>query len=882
VSDAITRLNRALEGRYHIVREIGEGGMATVYLADDLRHERKVALKVLKPELAAVVGADRFLAEIKTTANLQHPHILPLFDSGEADTFLFYVMPYVEGETLHDRLQREKQLPVEEAVRIAVAVAGALAYAHERGIVHRDIKPGNVLLQAGQPMVGDFGIALAVGAAGGTRLTETGLSVGTPFYMSPEQATGDMSVGPASDIYALAAVLYELLTGDPPYTGSTAQAVLGKILQGTPVSATAVRRSIPVHVDAAIRKALEKLPADRFRTATEFAAALTDPGFRYGEAVSGTEGSTKLWNPLSMGMAAAAVAFAALFAWSELSPEAPGPVLRFSLNPSEPPFPSEWISLSPDGTAMVSSRPDDEGNWSLWLRRFSDLSEVRVADVTQPVNDPIISPDGSEVAYFDSGVLKVSPLSGGLTRTLTDHAACCGRWGDDGFLYYNSQEGQIRRVPVSGGAAEDVLEMGPNDEGGQGYFHPLPGRDGGLFSVFSVPARIEAVDLSSGERHVVTQGLRSYLTPTGHLVFGSEDGRILAAPFDEDAMALAGPAVPMVEGVTTRNGDVAFSLSEDGTLLYWKGPAASAAAEFVWVGRNGAVTPVDPGWSFSPGAGNFAWRLSPDGGRLAYRDVGGADGDIWIKDLDDGPLSRLTFDAGIDRSPEWSPDGRTVLFTSNRHNTADMAIFSRRADGTGEPQLVLDPNRAVAEFTMSPNGEWIVFRSGDPPSRDILAQRVGVDSVAVELLASSFDEVGPAISPDGRWLAYASNETGNYQIYVRPFPDVDAGRWQVSTNGGAAVRWSHSGNELFYWTATNAMMAARIDAGSGFRVLGTETLFTDSQVLGEGVTNGWYDVAPDDTRFIVARAVSLGGESSEPELILVQNFFEELKRLVPN
>ena len=227
MSDPITRLNAALEGRYRIESELGEGGMATVYLADDIKHERKVALKVLKQELAAVVGAERFLAEIKTTANLTHPHILPLFDSGEADGFLFYVMPHIEGESLRDRLDREHQLPVDDAVQIAKNVAEALDYAHRQGVIHRDIKPANILLLDGKPVISDFGIALAVGAAGGHRLTETGLSLGTPHYMSPEQATGDGNVGPATDMYALGCVLYEMLVGEPPYIGSTAQAILG-------------------------------------------------------------------------------------------------------------------------------------------------------------------------------------------------------------------------------------------------------------------------------------------------------------------------------------------------------------------------------------------------------------------------------------------------------------------------------------------------------------------------------------------------------------------------------------------------------------------------------------------------------------------------------
>ena len=251
MSDSVSRLSVALEGRYAIERELGEGGMASVYLADDLKHERKVAVKVLKPELAAVVGAERFLAEIKTTANLQHPHILPLFDSGETDGFLFYVMPFVEGESLRDRLDREHQLPVDEAVKITTDLAEALDYAHRHKVIHRDIKPANILMHEGRPLIADFGIALAVGAAGGGRLTETGLSLGTPYYMSPEQATGDQFVGSATDTYALGAVLYEMLTGDPPYIGSTAQAVLGQIIAGEAVSATKKRGSVPANVDAA-------------------------------------------------------------------------------------------------------------------------------------------------------------------------------------------------------------------------------------------------------------------------------------------------------------------------------------------------------------------------------------------------------------------------------------------------------------------------------------------------------------------------------------------------------------------------------------------------------------------------------------------------------
>src|SRR5687767_11817139 len=277
--DPLAQLQTSLAERYRVDRQIGVGGMATVYLARDLRHDRNVALKLLKPELGAVLGVERFLSEIRVTANLQHPHLLPLFDSGEADGLLYYVMPFVEGESLRGRLDREKQLPVNEAIRITIAVAGALDYAHRHNVVHRDLKPENILLQDGQPVVSDFGIALAVTNAGGTRVTQTGLSLGTPAYMSPEQATGDRLIDARSDIYSLAAVLYEMLTGEPPHTGATVQAIIARVLTDKVRSVRSTRDMVPENVDAAVQRALAKLPADRFASAKEFADALQDPRY---------------------------------------------------------------------------------------------------------------------------------------------------------------------------------------------------------------------------------------------------------------------------------------------------------------------------------------------------------------------------------------------------------------------------------------------------------------------------------------------------------------------------------------------------------------------------------------------------------------------------
>jgi eukaryotic-like serine/threonine-protein kinase len=323
VATELERLTAALVGRYRVERELGRGGMATVYLADDLRHERKVALKVLKPELAAVVGAERFLAEIKTTAHLQHPHILPLFDSGEADSFLFYVMPYVEGESLRELLDREHQLPVDDAVRTATAVANALDYAHRHGVIHRDIKPANILLHDGEPVVADFGIALAVGAAGGDRLTETGLSLGTPHYVSPEQAAGDQTVGPATDTYALGCVLFEMLVGDPPFPGTSAQAILTRKVTEPAPSVRTVRPTVPEAVERALQRALTTAPSDRFRTTQEFAAALTAP-----VAPARVGRRRVIAGAVALGAVLAAGAW-----WVAAERDAPGPIERLAVLP---------------------------------------------------------------------------------------------------------------------------------------------------------------------------------------------------------------------------------------------------------------------------------------------------------------------------------------------------------------------------------------------------------------------------------------------------------------------------------------------------------------------------------------------------------------------
>ncbi|HSG48283.1 MAG TPA: protein kinase, partial [Longimicrobiales bacterium] len=531
MSEVPPRLSAALADRYRIHRELGAGGMATVYLADDLKHDRKVAIKVLRPELAAVIGGERFVSEIKTTAALQHPHILPLFDSGEADTFLYYVMPFVEGESLRDRLDREGQLPVDEAVRIARAVGSALQYAHERGIVHRDIKPVNILLHAGEPVVADFGIAIAISAAGGGRLTETGMSVGTPHYMSPEQASAERDVDARSDTYALACVLYEMLAGDPPHTGPNAQAVLMRILTETPRSITDVRRAVPTHIRDALSKGLEKLPADRFPSAKAFADALGDPAFHYHPVVVDATAEMlparlKETPRRRLGWAVPVAAAVGLGAGALLfrgggAPVEALPAARFEVGLDDAltlELP-EIIHISPDGRtlAFVGDRDPVDG---IFIRDIGDL-EFRFLPGTGPAQFMAFSPDGQWIVFSrEDGSLQRIAISGGSTREIapaTEENRIFLRWDDDGFIRFLSfGDGgpYLGSVPESGGATSVIVET----DGGLGtYPRLLPGGETLLY-VAPDQQEVRLVDLSTDSTWVlIPNALAAELLPTGDM-----------------------------------------------------------------------------------------------------------------------------------------------------------------------------------------------------------------------------------------------------------------------------------------------------------------------------------------------------------------------------
>ncbi|MEO8139973.1 MAG: protein kinase [Gemmatimonadota bacterium] len=894
---SLERLRAALADRYRIERELGAGGMATVYLAQDLKHDRQVAIKVLRPELAAVIGAERFLSEIKTTANLQHPHILPLFDSGIADSFLFYVMPYVEGESLRDRLTREKQLPISDAVRITTEIAGALDYAHRHNVIHRDIKPENILLHDGRALVADFGIALAASKAGGTRMTETGMSLGTPTYMSPEQAMGEREITARSDVYALGCVAYEMLLGEPPFTGPTAQAIVAKVMTAEPASLITQRKSIPPQVEAAVHTALQKLPADRFASAAEFATALGDPGYATRMTVAsqipgGAVGSSLRTRRLVGGLAAVAVLSLGLAAWGWLRPAPPKPVIRYSMG--LPPDQAMRqgvlgvnIAITPDGSRLVYVGPGEGGD-QLWIRERNRLDATPLAG-TLGAQSPYFSPDGERIG-FSAGAnvqLKVVPVTGGPPITLATPGAGSGgggTWGPGGWIYFDSPGG-LSRIRADGGAAELLIPLdSATHETGHAWPAALPNGKGLLYrsrrNSDATDFDIIAFDFKTHARHILTKGLLARFVAPGYLVFLRADGAVLAAPFDQDHLKLTGPAVPLFEGVMTKPfGSADIAISPTGTLAYVPGLASSGGgvAELVWVSREGAVTPLNPPLTYNPST-NFSLSLSPNGTRVAIDVIGTASSDIWIKQLPSGPLSRLSFDNRAAYRPRWTPDGQSVIYPA-LIDTAPLAVWKKKADGSAAATLVWRvPGRQIAEASFSNDGQWLIYRVVmDSANRDVYAVRPGHDSVPTPLLTDRFNEEGPALSPNGKWLAYTSNESGRGEIFVRPFPNTAGGRWQISTAGGSAARWAHSGRELFYEAPSGDMMVVPVTPGPTFVPGAPRRLFP----LGGGLVASsivpLYDLTPDDKRFLMVRLAAVNQAPGAGQVVMVDNWLEELK-----
>ncbi len=888
--DRVARLNAALEGRYRIERPIGEGGMATVYLARDLRHERDVAFKVLKPELSAVIGAERFVKEIRTTANLQHPNILPLFDSGDADGSLFYVMPLVAGESLAQRLDREGQLPVADAVRIAIEVAEALDYAHRKGVIHRDIKPANILLHDGKPVVSDFGIALAMSEGGAGRLTETGLSLGTPQYMSPEQATGDSRVGAATDTWALGCVLYEMLAGEPPYTGRTSQAILSRVVQGAPVPVIEARRSVPANVDAAIRRALEKLPPDRFATIGDLARALRDPGFRHGEerAAVRSSGRSALRVAALVGLGALLGGIAtAVWLSTRDGPSSAG-VQRFAMLTSgrdalDSGSLGEDLAISPDGKSIAYvGRSADGSTYQIHLRTIGELQGAPVRG-SEGGFAPFFSPDGQWIGFVDAAnrkaLRRVPTAGGGATpiATLPDSVPYIAgaTWGaDDRIIVASGSDLGLYRVTLDGGTVERLAK-------GQHHWPSIiEGRDAVLFMDHTRGQHLAVLDLRTGQVEPLgLEGTSPRYVSTGHLVYARADGSVWAVPFDAASLEVLGSPVLMLEGVEVKSATESaanFSISPQGHLVYATG---GSATNIVLVAPDGtrSVLLELPAFSAFP-------RFSPDGARIAYiasSGDGSGEVDLWVIDVARGARARMTFNGTNRYYPLWTADGQGLThYDGNDGTVRPRPLISAAADGSGVRDTLLARADGIRPTSWSPDGRTLAYvlppESTPTRSLDIALLHVDGDQRRSEpFLATPFAESGPVFSPDGRWIAWVSDKAGQPDIYARPFPGPGA-EVTISVGGGREPKWAASGREIYFRRAGDLMAVPVERSGATLTVGEPRRVFADPYRRGGGLVAN-YDVSPRGDRFVMVEDATPANAPAAGRLYVVLNWFEELR-----
>ena len=852
--------------------------MATVYLAQDLRHDRKVAIKVLRPELAAVIGAERFLREIKTIANLQHPHILGLIDSGEVEGTAYYVMPFVEGESLRDRLMREKQLPIADAVRLAGEIAAALDYAHRHGIIHRDIKPENVLLHDDSALVADFGIALAVSAAGGTRMTETGMSLGTPHYMSPEQAMGEREITGRSDVYALGVVLYEMLVGEPPFTGPTAQAIVARVVTEQPRSLTAQRHTIPAHVEAAVLTALEKLPADRWPSAPDFARALQVQG----DVVRASAAPHQpVRRPLVGVLIGGGLGLALLAGWAlgRSKAPAPVPVRRWSLVlPDSAPLdyfapsvfgegqPALAISRSGDRIAYVARRG---GTCLLYYRRLDESVSHPLAG-TEGAAQPFFSPDGEWIGFFAGGELKKVALAGGDPVVITRvRAPRGGEWTTDGRIVFAELDAfPLASVPAAGGTPSAILPASRHRP-----FWPslLPGGEWVLGSsqnrrlvLWSLKNRrglaigpAGLAPLESADTASLLTGSYPRYVPSGHLLY-LVGNTLMTLPFDAKGLRVTGPATPVMQAVRRESwsGGGQYDVAADGTLLFASGSDAGRSVP-VWVDRAGRVRdslPVPPGDYYNIFVSGTGRRVALS----SYQPTG--EQTLSILDVERGLLQEVNVGAAM-RFGAWWPGGTGAVITL-RPEQDGGSVWRIPVDGAGPRDSLF--GRGWVVMDVSPDSAFITIRSfGDTSGAFVMSR----DGKTRDFLGA--DVYWTVFSPNGRWVAMSTPE--GLKVAGLPF----TGRTQTVAPATAdEPEWSPRGDELFYREGSRWMAMTVSKAGGSLTVDKPRLLFQGRYL---NVRDKSYDVGPDG-RFLLLLGPP---EEATRYLDVVTGFAGELGRLAP-
>jgi serine/threonine-protein kinase len=899
-------------GHYEVVAKLGEGGMGVVYRARDPRLHRDVAIKIVSGAFAE--DADRrarFRREAELLASLNHPnvaHVYGLEEAASPSGATAIVMELVEGPTLADRLARGA-LPLDEALKVARQIAAGLEAAHSQGIVHRDLKPANVKVRDdGTVKVLDFGLAKVLDSAQASgpfnpaqgsglkaqgdatnspTATQQGSVLGTAGYMAPEQARG-RPTDKRVDIWAFGCVLYELLSGRRAFAGEDMTETIAAVMRGEPDWA-ALPAGTPATIQMFLRRCLEKDPTDRVHDIADVRLAL---GGAFDPPAGAATRAAALRRSRLIAMAVGAVALAAVtgaIAWTVKPATPPSAVRRFRVTTAPAVLAiantNRDIAVTPAGTAVVYFAGQGTDR-QMYVRPFDaiDGTPLRQAD---RFFEPLVSPDGRWVAFIDETdlMLRKVPLAGGPPVAITrlGREMLGATWGaDDTIVFAVNETGSgLRRVPAAGGTPT-TLTTPRQDEGEVMHAWPifLPGGRTVLYTVRSGPLanefRIDAVDVATGAHRVVLRNAtNAHYSPSGHLVFAIENS-LRAVRFDPGRLEVIGDPIPVVDNVLTKaSGGASFDLAADGTLVYVSG-SNYIPRRLVWVDRTGRREVVA-----APLRGYIVARLSPDGTRAAL-DVRDQQSDIWIWDFAREALTRFTSDPAVDSNPVWMPDGRTIVYTSAR--TGRQLIFSQDADGVGPvTQLTTGPNQQISR-SVSRDGSRLIFDEyGTNRSEDLMALDMSPPRRVVPLLQTPANERNGEISPDGRWIAYSSAESGRHEIYVRPYPNLEDRRWQISVDGGVQPVFSRRGDELFFLGREGRMMVSQIRTSGEFSASAPRAILEPQHYALESAVNAiitarTYDISPDGQRFLMIESAEAPVNAG---IVVVLNWSEELKRLLP-
>ena len=871
---------------YKIIEKLGQGGMGEVYLAEDSRLDRKVALKILPEHLSERAELrERFEREARAVSSLNHPHICTLYDVGEADGIHYLVMEHLVGETLEARLAKGA-LPLEQTLEYAIQIADALDKAHRQGVVHRDLKPGNIMLVKSGAKLLDFGLAklqatdtptnLSALPTEQANLTAEGTILGTLQYMAPEQLEGKEADG-RTDIFAFGAVVYEMAIGKKAFEGKSQASLIAAILKDDPPAMTELQPMTPPLFDRVVRRCLAKEPDERWQTAADLMAELkwvTEVGTQVGH--SPAVAAPAAWKrAIPWGIVAVLAVITAVMSWSDSPLRSPGSTTprRVTIDLAEdvtlPKGQGPAISISPDGQTLVYVGESGSGR-QLYRRDMNQFASTPIPG-TEGAFMPAISPDGDAVIFsqpVSQGYQRIS-LSGGEPFPVC--RACDGAfWADDGHIYFR-RGGSLSRVPELGGPEEFVLEPMP-DQGLRVMRNPvvLPGGRAVLVEVGQLGEFAGAAVVAIESKKIVeisSDGSSPIYSPTGHILFPRRN-TLFAVPFDLDRLEVAGPEVAVLQGIRVENGGaLQADVSADGLLVYV--PADGAiGTELVWVDRQGAILER----AYEERRVFYGPRISPDGQRVAVQINDDAHSGIWILDIGAGTLRMLATPADA-TSPLWTDDGKRVAFGSG--SPGAYLIQWAPADGSGEVQTLIQSNHPMVPEAFSRDGTQLVFRE-DSLNPSLFVGELADEGSRAPFLATEASESSATLSHNGKWLAYVSDSSGVVEIFVRPFPGP-GGETLVSAGGGSSPVWGPDDTELFYRSIDDTHMIVASLQIEPFLVLGKARLF-DTAPFWSVAYRAHYDVHPDSQRFLM---LAESGNESRPSINVVLNWFEELKRLAP-